>query len=99
MDTQSSVKDRTSERVKEPKQYKVIMHNDDFTTMEFVVDVLVRIFHKDQLTAETLMLDVHRKGMAVIGRYSYDIAMSKTNKAMEAARAQGYPFKMTVEEA
>ncbi len=99
MDTQSNVKDRTSERVKEPKQYKVIMHNDDFTTMEFVVDVLVRIFHKDQLTAEMLMLDVHRKGMAVIGRFPYDIAQSKTNKAMEAARAKGYPFKMTVEEA
>ena len=75
------------------------MHNDDFTTMEFVVEILVGIFHKDQVTAEALMLDVHNKGRAVVGRYSYDIAVTRTNKAMERAREEGFPFRMTVEEA
>ena len=98
MATQSSFKERTKDRIKEPRLYKVIMHNDDFTTMEFVVEILIGIFHKDQLTAETLMLDVHKKGFAVIGRFPYDIAVSKTNKAMALAREKGYPFKMTVEE-
>ena len=99
MATQSSFKENTKDRLKEPKQYKVIMHNDDFTTMEFVVEVLVTVFHKDPMTAQALMMDVHQKGMAVIGTYPYDIAVSKTNKAMRMARDNGYPFKMTVEEA
>lgn len=98
MATQSNFKERTSDKTKEPKQYKVIMHNDDFTTMEFVVEILITIFRKDSLTAEALMLDVHKKGLAVVGRYPYDIAISKTKKAMTLARDNGYPFKMTVEE-
>ena len=65
---------KTDIGVKEPKQYNVIMLNDDFTTMDFVVQVLIDIFHKDPLTAEALMLDVHRKGRAVVGCYTYDIA-------------------------
>ena len=98
MATQGNFKERTKDRVKEPKQYKVIMHNDDFTTMEFVVEILIAIFRKDQITAEALMMDVHKKGLAVVGRYPYDIAISKTNKAMALAKESGYPFKMTVEE-
>ena len=75
------------------------MHNDDFTTMEFVVMILVDIFGKDQVSAEKLMLTVHRSGRAVVGSYPYDIAMTKTDKALSLARTQGYPFRMTVEEA
>ncbi|MCR5054755.1 MAG: ATP-dependent Clp protease adaptor ClpS [Lachnospiraceae bacterium] len=97
MATKSGIKERTNDKLMEPKHYKVIMHNDDFTTMEFVVEVLVSIFHKDQVTAETLMLDVHKKGMAVVGVYPYDIAYSKVNKAIDMARAEGFPFRMTVE--
>ena len=99
MATQSNVKSHTEERIKEPDLYEVIMHNDDFTTMDFVVKVLVDIFHKDQMTAEALMLDVHNKGMAVIGKYPYDIAVTKTNKAMKLANGEGFPFRMTVERA
>ena len=62
MATKGSLKERTKDKVKEPGMYEVIMHNDDFTTMEFVVEILVGIFHKDQVTAEALMLDVHNKG-------------------------------------
>ncbi len=97
--TQGSTREKTSDMTKEPKQYEVIMHNDDFTTMEFVVDVLTGIFHKERATAEALMLDVHKKGSAVVGRYSYDIAVTKTNKAMSLAKEKGFPFRMTVREA
>ena len=75
------------------------MLNDDFTTMDFVVEILIDIFHKEQLTAEAIMLDVHKKGKAVVGTYSYDIAMTKTRTAMQRARDEGFPFRMLVEEA
>ena len=99
MSTKSSVKERTNDKVKEPKQYKVIMLNDDFTTMEFVVEVLTDIFHKDPLTAEALMMQVHKGGRAVVGKYPYDIAVTKVKQSVSRARAQGFPFRMTVEEA
>ena len=99
MGLQGQTLERTSSKTKEPKRYNVIMLNDDFTTMDFVVAVLIDIFHKDQLTAEALMLDVHKKGKAVVGTYSYDIAVTKTRTAMQRARDEGFPFRMLVEEA
>lgn len=99
MSTQSSVKDRTVDKVKEPEQYNVVMHNDDFTTMEFVVSVLTDIFHKDAVTAEALMMRVHNSGSAVIGKYPYDIAVTRVKKALARARDNGFPFRMTIEEA
>ena len=99
MSVQGSVKEHTKDRLKEPKQYNVIMLNDDFTTMEFVVGVLTDIFHKDPATARTLMLRVHNSGRAVIGKYPYDIAATRVKKAMTRAVQQGFPFRMTVEEA
>lgn len=98
MAVKDAVKERTDNKTKEPGQYNVIMHNDDFTTMDFVVEVLVDIFHKDEATAQALMLNVHRKGRAVVGRYPYDIAVTKVNAALTRAKAQGYPFRMTLEE-
>lgn len=77
--------------------YKVVMHNDDFTTMEFVVKVLRTVFHKQEIEAEQLMLTVHRSEKATVGLYTYDIAQSKAQKAMQMARAEGFPFKLTVE--
>ena len=99
MATKDSVKENVVDKVKEPKRYNVIMWNDDFTTMEFVVEVLVEIFHKDNSTAEMLMLKVHKSGSAIVGQYSYDIATTKTRLAMTKARNEGFPFRMTVEEA
>lgn len=99
MATKDAVKERTDSRIKEPKQYNVIMLNDDFTSMEFVVNVLVDIFHKDQVTAQALMLNVHKKGQAVVGKYPYDIAVTKVGTALARAKEQGFPFRMTVEEA
>lgn len=88
----------TLTRVREPKKYKVLMHNDDFTTMEFVVDVLITIFHKKELEAEQLMMLVHQKGHAVVGIYPRDIAKTRISKALLKAKQQNFPFRMTMEE-
>ena len=97
--TLGAFKEKTKTKVTEPKKYVVIMHNDDFTTMEFVVEILITIFHKDPAEAERLMLLVHRTGSAAIGTYSYDIAASKVNAALARAKEAGYPFRVTMEEA
>lgn len=94
---QSQLRERQRINLKEPRRYKVIMYNDDFTTMEFVVMILVQVFLKSQEEAEALMLQVHHSGKAVVGIYSYDIAVSKTRKATNMAREQGYPLRLTVE--
>ena len=93
-----SQKTREKIKVKKPKQYKVIMHNDDYTTMEFVIEVLMRIFNKKLEEAEKIMLDVHKVGRGVAGIYSYDIAMTKVNTAMGWAKEEGFPFKLSIEE-
>lgn len=93
---ESSIKERENIKIKEPRRYKVIIHNDDFTTMEFVVKVLTTVFYKSHIEAETLMLQVHRAESAVVGIYSYDIAKSKTAKATAMARNEGFPLRLTI---
>lgn len=92
---QSSVSESQRTRLKEPRRYKVYIHNDDFTTMEFVVKVLMTIFYKTKPEAEVLMMRVHRSDKAVVGIYSYDIAVSKVRKATQMARDEGYPLRLT----
>lgn len=99
MSTNASIKERTNIKVKEPKRYKVVMQNDDFTPMDFVVDILVMIFKKSIEEANEIMLAVHNNGKAIVGIYSYDIAKSKSDEAVSIAREEGYPFKVKVEEA
>ena len=99
MSLQGETRENTKIRIREPKHYKVIMHNDDFTTMEFVVEILKDIFHKDEMEAERLMLMVHDCGKAAVGTYPYDLAASKVRFAAARAKAAGFPFRMTVEEA
>ena len=99
MAIQGETRESTRIKIREPKQYKVIMHNDDFTSMEFVVEILVDIFHKGEAEAERLMLMVHESGRAAVGAYPYDIAVSKIQAATARAKEEGYPFRMTVEEA
>jgi ATP-dependent Clp protease adaptor protein ClpS len=94
---QSQIRERQQIRLKEPRRYKVIIYNDDFTTMEFVVMILRQVFLKSEKEAETLMLQVHHSDKAVVGVYSYDIAVSKVRKATNMAREQGYPLRLTVE--
>lgn len=93
----TGVKSRERILVEEPRQYKVIFHNDDFTTMEFVTDVLRRVFNKPADEAVTLMMKVHREGQAIVGIYSYDVAMTKAAQATAMARQEGFPLNITCE--
>lgn len=92
---QSSVRERQRTDLREPRRYKVIIHNDDFTTMDFVVMVLMTVFHKSQAEAEQLMLQVHHSNQAVVGIYSYDVAQSKIQRATMMAREEGFPLRLT----
>ena len=94
---QSSIRERQRTDLREPRRYKVTIYNDDFTTMEFVVMILKVVFFKSEAEAETLMLQVHHSDKAVVGIYSYDIAVSKVNKATQMAREAGFPLRLTYE--
>ena len=93
----TGVKSRERVLIEEPHQYKVIFHNDDFTTMEFVTDVLRQVFNKPADEAVSLMMRVHREGQAVVGIYSYDVAMTKASQAIKMARREGFPLNITCE--
>jgi ATP-dependent Clp protease adaptor protein ClpS len=95
--TGTGVKSRERILIEEPRQYKVIFHNDDFTTMEFVTEVLRQVFNKPADEAVTLMMKVHREGQAIVGVYSYDVAMTKASQATAKARQEGFPLKITCE--
>ena len=86
-------------RLKHPARYAVLLHNDDYTTMEFVVEVLQRYFHKEGEEAMRVMLEVHRKGKGIAGIYTRDIAETKVTQVTEDARSRGFPLKCTLEEA
>lgn len=85
-------------KIKKPRLYKVIMHNDDFTTMEFVVEVLKTVFNKDLNTSNKIMMDVHKSGRGIVGIYPYDIATTKVAIVLDMAKEEGFPFNITVEE-
>lgn len=91
-----NTKERIISRIREPNKYNVIFHNDDFTPMDFVTLILKHIFFKNEIEAEHLMLKVHNEGKAIIGTYSYDIALSKATDATNIARNNGFPLKITV---
>ena len=94
---QSCIRERQKVDLKEPQRYTVTIYNDDFTTMEFVVKILVEVFYKSEAEAEVLMLKVHHSDKAVVGIYSYDVATSKVRKATNMAREAGFPLRLTVE--
>jgi len=97
------VKDRpaskTTEKYKEPEQYKVILLNDHYTTMEFVVEILMVVFNKNLEDSSRIMLDVHEKGRGIVGVYTWDIAVTKMGQVHSAAAANDYPLKCIVEPA
>ncbi len=88
---------RTRPKTKKPSLYKVLMLNDDYTPMEFVVSVLERIFNKDHEEATQIMLHVHQRGVGVCGVFTYEIAETKVNQVMEFARRQQHPLQCTLE--
>ncbi|AJA48780.1 ATP-dependent Clp protease adapter protein ClpS [Clostridium pasteurianum DSM 525 = ATCC 6013] len=98
MSEKAVVKEENRIKIKKPRMYKVIMHNDDYTTMEFVIKVLTEVFNKDAIEATKIMYDVHKKGIGIAGVYTYDIAKTKLNQAMDMAEKSGFPFKLSMEE-
>ena len=90
---------RDEEGLKEPKDYVVILLNDDYTTREFVVEVLKLIFHKNHEEANRIMLNVHHKGRGVVGVYTWDIANTKAGQVHAIAKEYDYPLRCIVEEA
>jgi ATP-dependent Clp protease adaptor protein ClpS len=85
-------------KLEKPKLFKVILHNDDFTTMDFVVFVLQYVFNRSDAEAFTIMLKVHNEGLGIAGIYPYEVATMKADKAMNLARAREFPLLCTVEE-
>lgn len=82
--------------VKEPQRYKVYIHNDDFTTTDFVVMVLKCVFFLSEERATGLMLQVHKSGKGMAGVYTYDVAVSKVRKATAMARQEGFPLRFSI---
>ena len=95
--TGDAVKERVKDKTQEPALYKVLLLNDDYTTMEFVVHVLMKFFHLDETAATSVMLNIHRKGYGVAGIFSRDIAETKASLVMDYAKEHGHPLKCTAE--
>ncbi len=91
--------DKTKEQVTAPSLFKVLMHNDDYTTMEFVVEVLREVFRKSATEAEKIMLTIHFQGVGYCGTFPHAIAETKANSARLKARKAGFPLRCTLEEA
>lgn len=84
-------------RLKKPRRYWVVMHNDDYTTQEFVVHILQHFFNKSDPEAQKLMLTIHQQGQASVGLYSKDLAETKANQVTYYARENGMPLKLSTE--
>ena len=97
-DEKVNIKEKVAIEIKEPTKYNVIIHNDDYTSMDFVVQVLVGVFKKQVVEATKIMFDVHKKGRGIAGIYSYDVGVTKIIQAMEMCEESGFPLKLTLEE-
>lgn len=85
-------------QIKYPKKYKVYILNDDYTSMDFVVDILMTVFHKSYSQAENIMLEVHKKDRGLCGVYTHEIAETKVMQVIKKAKDGGFPLKATMEE-
>jgi ATP-dependent Clp protease adaptor protein ClpS len=94
---ESAIATENEEKVERPRMYNVLLHNDDYTTMEFVVMVLSQIFHHSEEDAVRIMLHVHHKGVGVAGTYSYEVAETRADKTMQMAREHEFSLRCTVE--
>lgn len=97
-ENKADIRTSVSDETREPAQYRVVLLNDDFTTKDFVVAVLVAVFHKQKEEAYMIMEDVHKKGRGVVGAYSYDIATTRCLQVHEVARHNGFPLRCVMEQ-
>ena len=96
-DSFEEVEDDVQEDLEEPPLYRVLLHNDDYTTMQFVVEVLMSVFNKSMEAATRIMLNVHQKGVGLCGIYPFEIAETKVDTVNTLARENGFPLKCSME--
>ena len=96
-DDQTGVITKSRSETKKPSMYKVLLLNDDYTPMEFVVAVLMRFFGMNEQRAATIMLHVHRRGVGICGVYSYEVAETKVNQVVDFSRRNEHPLQCTME--
>ena len=94
----ADVLEKTKTIAKEPTLYRVILHNDDYTTMDFVVDILENVFHKPPAEAYRLTMQVHTQGLAVCGTYTHEVAETKVESVRDLATRNGFPLQASMEE-
>ncbi|MBI9086901.1 MAG: ATP-dependent Clp protease adapter ClpS [Desulfobacterales bacterium] len=97
-DIEEQTSSESHDQVREPSMYRVLLHNDDYTTMEFVVQVLVTVFNKGIKNATEIMLNVHRQGVGLCGVYTFEVAETKVETVHALAREHGFPLKCSMEE-
>jgi ATP-dependent Clp protease adaptor protein ClpS len=98
-DDETSVVTKSDVKIQEPSMYRVLLHNDDYTPMDFVVDILESVFSMKHPQATQIMMDVHQKGIGICGVYTYEIAETKVAIVTESARKEEHPLKCTMEQA
>ena len=93
----TEVEKKTKQKLQRPKLYKVLLLNDDYTTMEFVVALLMHVFHHDEASAQAIMLHIHQQGVGIAGVYTYEVAETKVAIVMELAQKAEFPLQCTME--
>ncbi len=96
-DDREELLEETEQELAEPPRYKVLLHNDDYTTMDFVVEILEQVFHKSPAEATSIMLSVHHNGIGVCGFYPKEIAETKVDEVHRRARIAGFPLRASME--
>ncbi len=95
---QTQSRQETRSLTRQPPMFKVLMHNDDYTSMDFVVEMLSKVFHKAPTEANRIMLHIHFKGIGVCGIYPFEVAETKTARVHTEARANGYPLRCSLDQ-
>jgi ATP-dependent Clp protease adaptor protein ClpS len=98
-ETDGAIKERAETKSQDPKLYNVILLNDDYTTMEFVLQILETLFQKSPAEAYRIMMHVHRNGRGLAGVYTWEVAETKVEKVTTLSREAGYPLRATIEDA
>lgn len=95
----SDVKEDVRDELKEPDMWDVVLHNDNYTTKFFVVEIVSTIFHKSAIEATKIMMQVHKRGKGIVGTYTYDVAQTKVNRVHELAKKREFPLRCSIEKA